>query len=305
MHQPRRGAVSAPGRSYRLLPAAFFPALASLWTFGRRKPLGAAGLFLILLLTLMAVFAPLVATHDPEAAIVREGLRTPSFAPLLGTDGLGRDVFSRIVYGAQASLYVGLVAVALGTAFGSLFGLLSGYFGGRFDFALQRVMDMLMAFPMIVLALAILSALGSSLFNVILALSVVLAPSANRVVRSSVLTVRENQYVEAARAIGCGHSRILLLHILPNVAAPIIVLASIPLGLAILVEASLSFLGLGPPPPTPTWGGMLSIEGRRFFERAWWLAVFPGLAISLAVLSFNLFGDALREVWDPRLRGTR
>lgn len=305
MQQQPGAEVSAPAaRAYRLQPSAM-GVLASLWTFARRKPLGAAGLLLILLLTLMAIFAPLIATHDPEATIVRERLQPPSIAHILGTDGLGRDVFSRVVYGAQASLYVGLVAVGLGTIIGSFFGLLSGYFGGKFDFTLQRVMDMLMAFPMIVLALAILSALGASLLNVILALSVVLTPSANRVVRASVLSVRENQYVEAARAIGCGHGRILLVHILPNVAAPIIVLASITLGLAILVEASLSFLGLGPPPPTPTWGGMLSVEGRRFFERAWWLAVFPGLAISLAVLSFNLFGDALRDLWDPRLRGTR
>ena len=279
--------------------------LRPLWVFVRRKPLGAAGLFLIIILVLTALLAPIVATHDPEAAVVRQRLQPPSSLHFLGTDGFGRDVFSRIVYGSQGSLYVGLVAVLLGTALGSLLGLLSGYFGGGFDFLVQRLMDILLAFPMIVLALAILSALGSSLFNVIVALGIVLTPSANRVVRGSVLSARENQYVEAARAIGCGHIRIVFTHILPNVAAPIIVLASITLGLAILVEASLSFLGLGPPPPTPTWGGMLSVEGRRFFERAWWLAVFPGLAISLAVLSFNLFGDALRDIWDPRLRGTR
>lgn len=281
------------------------PLSTQLWDFLRRKPLGAFAGLLVVVLIWVALLAPLVATHDPEAAVVGERLRPPSLQHLLGTDSFGRDVYSRTVYGAQTSLFVGVVAVLLGTALGSLWGLLSGYFSGRFDFILQRFMDMLLAFPMIVLALSIVAALGSSVFNITLALAIVLTPAANRIVRGSVLSAKENQYVEAAKTIGCGERRIVFVHILPNVTAPIIVLASITLGTAILVEASLSFLGLGPPPPTPTWGGMLSIEGRRFFERAWWLAVFPGVAISLAVLGFNLLGDALRDIWDPRLRGSR
>lgn len=281
------------------------PAWAGLLSFLRRKPLGSFGLLLVALLVITAVFADALANHDPETVAVQDRLQGPGPVYYLGTDHFGRDTWSRIVYGARTSLYVGIFAVAFGTVMGSFWGLVSGYFGGALDALLQRIMDMILAFPLLILAMTIVAALGPSVQNVVAALAIVLTPSTNRVVRGSVLSAKENQYVEAARAIGCRHGRIILLHILPNVMAPIIVLASITLGLAILTEASLSFLGLGPPPPTPTWGAMLSGEGRDYFERSPWLAIWPGVAISLAVLGFNFFGDALRDVLDPRLRGSR
>jgi peptide/nickel transport system permease protein len=200
---------------------------------------------------------------------------------------------------------VGLIAVGLGTTLGSAIGLISGYAGGRVDLLLQRLMDVLMAFPTLILAIATVAMLGPTTTNVVVAMAIVFMPTANRVVRGSVLAEKENQYVEAARAIGCGGARIAFRHLLPNVAAPIIVIASTSLGTAILVESSLSFLGLGPPPPTPTWGAMLSIGSRTFFEQAPWMAIFPGLAISLAIFGFNLLGDALRDLLDPRLRSDR
>ncbi len=278
---------------------------ADLFSFLRRKPLGSFGLLLVALLVFTAVFADLLATHDPETTAVRDRLLGPGPVYYLGTDHFGRDTWSRIVYGSRTSLYVGIFAVAFGTLIGSSLGLISGYFGGTVDALVQRLMDMLLAFPLLILAMTIVAALGPAVTNVVVALAIVITPSTNRVVRGTVLSVKENQYVEAARTVGCRSGRIILLHILPNVAAPIVVLASITLGLAILTEASLSFLGLGPPPPTPTWGGMLSGEGRDYFERQPWLAIWPGVAISLAVLGFNLFGDALRDVLDPRLRGSR
>ncbi len=281
------------------------PAWAGFLSFLRHKPLGSFGLLLVALLVFTAVFADLLANHDPETVAVRDRLLGPGPVYYLGTDHYGRDTWSRIVYGARPSLYVGIFAVVFGTVVGSLVGLVSGYFGRTFDAVAQRIMDMIQAFPLLILAMTIVAALGTSVQNVVIALGIVITPSTNRVVRGTVLSVKENQYVEAARAIGCRHARIILVHILPNVLAPIIILASITLGLAILTEASLSFLGLGPPPPTPTWGSMLSGEGRDYFERQPWLAVWPGVAISLAVLGFNFFGDALRDVLDPRLRGSR
>ena len=261
----------------------------------------------MVLIVLAAIFAPVVSPYDPYASNLNENglpvrLEGPGASFPLGTDALGRDVLSRIIYGARISLVVGLGAVALGTLFGALVGLASGYFVGKVDQVLQRVVDTLMAIPAIVLALAVITMLEPGLFNIILVIAIVIAPGTSRVVRGTVLAIKENVYIEAARSIGAGGTRIVFRHILPNVFAPIIVIASIWVGNAIVIEAALSYLGLGTPPPTPTWGGMLALEGRRHLENAPWLALAPGAAISIAVLSVNMLGDALRDVLDPRLR---
>jgi len=277
----------------------------ALLSFCRQKPLGAIGGFLIVGLVLTAIFADIVSPYDPLLISRPDQLAAPSARYWLGADHLGRDLLSRIIHGSRTSLYVGILAILLGTLSGTSLGVVSAYFGGKVDLLVQRVMDSMMAFPMLILAMAVVAMLGPSLNNIILTLAIVLTPGNSRVVRGAVLSVKENPYIDAARALGARDLRIILRHILPNVMAPIIVLVSIQLGGAILVEASLSFLGLGPPPPTPTWGGMLSGTGRQFMESAPWMAIFPGLAISLAVLGFNLLGDALRDVLDPRMRGSR
>ena len=210
-------------------------------------------------------------------------------------------MFSRIIYGTRVSLLVGFCSVLLGTCAGTLIGLASGYWEGKTDQGLQRGVDTLMAFPGIVLALAVLSVLGQSLLNIILVIALVIAPGSSRIVRGAVLSLKQNTYVDAARAAGATSWRIILRHILPNVFAPVLIIASVWLGNAIVIEAALSFLGLGTPPPTPTWGGMLGGEGRRSLETAPYLAIFPGLAISIVVLAFNMLGDALRDIFDPRL----
>ena len=279
--------------------------LGAVWALARRKPLGAAGAVIVLALIVLALAAPIVAPYDYREQSRANLLKPPSVAHPFGTDNLGRDIFSRVLFGAQTSLYVGLVAVGVGTTVGSVIGLISGYAGGRVDLLLQRLMDLVLAFPTLILAIATVAMLGPTTTNVVVAMAIVFTPTANRVVRGSVLAEKENQYVEAARAIGCGGTRIAFRHLLPNVMAPIIVIASTSLGTAILVESSLSFLGLGPPPPAPTWGAMLSVGSRSFFEQAPWMAIFPGLAISLAIFGFNLLGDALRDLLDPRLRSDR
>jgi peptide/nickel transport system permease protein len=273
-----------------------------LWLTIRRKPLGAASALLIAVIVLTAIFAPVIAPYDPLDADPTIRLARPSAAHPFGTDDIGRDVFSRIVYGSRISLWVGLLAVGIGTAVGMVIGLACGYWEGRLDMFLQRVMDAVQAIPGLVLALAIVSVLKPSTTNAMLAIAVVIIPGNSRIVRGAVMSAKQNRYVEAAEAIGCRQPRILLSHILPNVTAPILVIASIWLGNAILIEATLSFLGVGTQPPTPSWGLMLSSTGRAFMEQAPWLAIFPGLAISLAVLGFNLFGDTLRDAWDPKLR---
>jgi peptide/nickel transport system permease protein len=273
--------------------------------FVRAKPLGALGGLLIVAMVVMALFASLLAPYDPYELHVSQMFAPPGRTFLLGTDEYGRDLLSRLLYGARVSLYVGLLAVGCGTTSGALLGLVSGYFRGKTDFVLQRLMDWLMAFPTLVLALAIVAALGQSTFNVILAVAVVIVPTAARVIRATVLTVREQVFVEAGRAIGCSNGRLLFQHIVPNCLAPYLILATAGLGNAILAEAALSFLGLGTPPPEPSWGTMLSGAAQQYVWRAPWMAIFPGVAISLAVFGFNLFGDALRDVLDPRLRGTR
>ena len=276
--------------------------LRALWTTIRRKPLGAASALLVAVIVLTAVFADVLAPYDPIEADPGIRLSPPSKAHPFGTDDIGRDVLSRIIYGCRISMWVGLLAVGIGTAVGMVIGLVCGYWEGRIDMILQRFMDAVQAIPGLVLALAIVSVLKPSTTNAMIAIAMVIIPGNSRIVRGAVLSAKQNRYVEAAQAIGCQHPRILLSHILPNVTAPILVIASIWLGNAILIEATLSFLGVGTQPPTPSWGLMLSSTGRAFMEQAPWLAVFPGLAISLAVLGFNLFGDTLRDAWDPKLR---
>jgi peptide/nickel transport system permease protein len=273
-----------------------------LWETIKRKPLGAASAVLIAIIVLTAIFADVLAPYDPLAPQPEIRLSAPSRAHPFGTDDIGRDVLSRIIYGARISLWVGLLAVGIGTAGGMIIGLACGYWEGRLDLGLQRVMDAIQAIPGLMLALAIVSVLKPNTTNAMLAIAMVIIPGNSRIVRGAVLAAKQNRYVEAAQALGCQQPRIVLTHILPNVTAPILIIASIWLGNAILIEASLSFLGLGTQPPTPSWGLMLSSTGRAFMEQAPWLAIFPGLAISLAVLGFNLFGDTLRDAWDPKLR---
>ncbi|MBI2203452.1 MAG: ABC transporter permease [Candidatus Rokubacteria bacterium] len=274
----------------------------ALWITIRRKPLGAASAALIATLVLTAIFADVLAPYDPLSAQPEIRLARPSQAHPFGTDDIGRDVLSRVIHGARISLWVGLLAVGIGTVAGMIIGLVCGYWEGRLDLMLQRLMDAIQAIPGLILALAIVSILQPSTTNAMLAIAVVIIPGNSRIVRGAVMSAKQNRYVEAAQAIGCRHPRIIATHILPNVTAPILIIASIWLGNAILIEASLSFLGLGTQPPDPSWGLMLSSTGRAYMEQAPWLAIFPGLAISLAVLGFNLFGDTLRDAWDPKLR---
>ena len=270
--------------------------------FARRRPLGAVGAVLILLTALLALAVPLLAPYDPLANDYAAMLAAPSTAHWLGTDSFGRDVLSRIIYGSRTALTVGLGASLLGATLGSAIGVASAYFGGRVDLLVQRVMDVFFAFPVIVLALAVVAILGTGAGNVILAIATPMVPRCARVVRSSALAVREMPYVDAARASGFRDTRIIMRHMLPNVMAPILIMTTAFLGEAILLEASLSFLGLGVQEPTAAWGLMLRGAAVEFAESAPWMAIFPGLAISLAVFGFNLFGDSLRDALDPRLR---
>ena len=281
-----------------------YRALSSVKLFFIRKPLGAVGGALILTMVIVAVLAPTISVHEPLAMNLQQKLEGPSPAHWLGTDDWGRDVWSRIAHGARISLYVGLMSVATGSAGGALIGLISAFYGGRVDATIQRIMDSMMSIPTLILALAIMAALGQSLTNVVIAIAVPQIPRANRVVRSQALTVKESEYVMAARSIGATDIRLILQHVMPQCVAPWLIIATAALGTAIIAEAGLSFLGLGVPAPAPTWGSMLSGNVRNYYSIAPWLAIWPGVAISLAVYGFNLFGDALRDVLDPRLRGT-
>lgn len=268
----------------------------------RRYPLGAVGAVIVLVFVLTAVFAGIIAPMDPTATDAKASLARPGGTFWLGADFMGRDMFSRIVHGARISLAVGAGAMLLGGVLGVSIGLMSGYLGGGFDLVMQRLMDIMQSLPLLVMALVMAAALGPSLENTIIAIAIPLVPSVARVVRSSTLSLREQPFVEAARAVGMGELRIAVRHVLPNTLAPLIVLATAQLGSAILVEASLSFLGLGIPEPYPSWGRMLSESAAEYVRTAPWLVIFPGVAISLTVFGTNLLGDALRDILDPRQR---
>ena len=272
--------------------------------FSRRKPLGAIGGAIVLALLVMAAFAERIAPYDYDQTIRGARMQPPSTTHWLGTDNLSRDMWSRVVYGARISVTVAFATIVLGTLFATAIGVSSGYFGGFYDTAVQRVVDAWISFPFFVILLSVMAVLGPGLLHVVLALAIVITAAGSRVVRGATLSVAQNAYVEAARAMGCGHLRILLRYIVPNVMATVIVLATIGLGGVILAEGGLSFLGFGVPPPYPSWGAMLSGSGRTYMYRAPWMAIWPGVAISLAVFGFNMLGDALRDVLDPRLRGS-
>ncbi len=270
--------------------------------FLRQHPVGAAGGAVMLLAVLAAALATAVSTHDPVRTDAAHTFVPPGRSHWLGTDHLGRDIYSRIIHGARVSLAVGIATSALGAIAGGAVGLASGYVGGPVALAIQPVLDIMQGFPLLVLALVMTATLGPSLTTVIIAISIPFVPRIARVVRATTLSIREASYVEAARALGASRLRVALRHILPNTLAPLIVLATAQLGNAILVEASLSFLGLGVPEPYPSWGRMLSVSAAEFAQRAPWVVIFPGLAISLVVFASNLLGDSLRDFLDPRLR---
>jgi peptide/nickel transport system permease protein len=271
--------------------------------FCRSKPLGAIGAALILILLVLAVFADRIAPYAYDESIRGARMKAPSVQFWMGTDNLGRDVWSRVVYGARISVTVGFATVALATLMATLIGVSSAYLGGAYDIVVQRIVDAWMSFPALVVVLSLMAALGPGLLNLVLALSILGAASASRVIRGATLSAIQHPYVEAARALGAGHLRIVAHHVLPNVMATILILATIGLGTVILAESGLSFLGFGVPPPYPSWGAMLSGSGRSFMYHAPWMALWPATAISLAVFGFNMLGDALRDVLDPRLRG--
>ncbi|MBI3197602.1 MAG: ABC transporter permease [Rhodospirillales bacterium] len=296
---PNRVAVAglveeAPERKRSLLGVAL--------NFCRRQPLGTFGLAIVVVMFVAGISAGWIAPYDPEENDFNAMMEAPSWAHILGTDQLGRDIFSRLVYGARTALIVGFNAAFMGGAIGLVLGVSSAYFGGLFDLLFQRVLDVLMAFPLIILALAVVAVFGTGVFNVILAITIPLIPRCGRVVRASALAVREIPYVDAARALGFGHARIVLRHMVPNVVAPFLIMLSAFVGQAILAEASLSYLGLGVQEPVPAWGLMLQGGAEEYATTAPWIAVFPGLAIMLTVLGISLFGDALRDAIDPKLR---
>jgi peptide/nickel transport system permease protein len=293
MTRPAVSAEQPPPRTSRWSEA---------WQFCRQNPLGAAGGFVVVMMILMAASAEVVTFYDPTRNNFGAMLEAPSADYWLGTDQFGRDLFTRIVYGARTALMVGFVSAFVGGTMGLILGVASAHFGGRFDLILVSVMDVLMAFPLIILALAMVSIFGTGTLNVIMAITIPFIPRCARVVRSSALAVREMPYIDAARACGFGHTRIIMRHMVPNVFAPYLVVMTAAVGQAILLEASLSFLGLGVQEPVPAWGLMLRGGAQDYAESAPWVAVFPGIAISLAVFGFNLFGDSLRDWLDPKMK---
>jgi len=309
MVKARHDAV-VPRTEARLRGGRWHSVTAALVMFARKQPLGALGGIALLTVIAIALLAPFLAPFDPYEVHVRYKYANPGALVeetgqrfWLGADQLGRDTLSRLLYGARVSLYVSLVSVGLGVTLGALIGIMSAFFGGKVDLLVQRLVDTIMAFPAIVLALAIVSVAGASLRNVIVALIVLLLPASARVVRAQALAIKEMDYMLAARATGAASWRLIFRHMVPNCAAPYIVFATANLGYAVVVEAALSFLGVGTPPDVPSWGGMLSIAGQKYIEVSPWLVLFPSLAVSIAVFGFNLLGDALRDALDPRLRG--
>ena len=295
--------ITAPSR---VRTGVLSPGLAAVRTvdaFSRRKPLGAIGGAITLLLILVALLAPIISPYPPRETHGKFVYAPPQSAFYLGTDHVGRDVLSRLIHGARISLYVGLGSVLIGITAGFVAGVISTYIGGALDLAVQRVVDALMALPGLIIALAIIAVLGPSLNNVIIAIVVGMIAPVVRTVRSQVLSIKELEYVTAARAVGASQLRIIFRHIAPNCFAIYLILATYYLGFAIIIEASLSFLGVGAPPDVPSWGGMLTRAAQEHIKTAPLVAIFPGLAIFIVVLGFNLLGDALRDVFDPKLRG--
>jgi peptide/nickel transport system permease protein len=294
--------TAAPAITYRV-PKRRHPVIAFIFN----QPLGALGLLVIIVMMLGAAFARYVAPYDPLVVDYASLLQPPSTAHPLGTDSFGRDVFSRIVYGARTALAIGFLSSIVGSTLGAVIGVASAYFGGRTDLIIQRVMDVLLSFPIIVLALVVVAVLGKNIVlgvdvNLIIAIGLPMVPKVARVVRSSALAIRELPYIDAARVAGFSHARIIFRHIVPNVVAPYLIMLTAFVAQAILLEASLSFLGLGVTEPTPAWGLMLSGSAIDFYREAPWMIIFPGLAISLAVFAFNLFGDSLRDWLDPKIK---
>jgi len=272
------------------------------WASTKKYPLGAFGMVIVVLMIVLAVFADVISPYDPEANAFEYMLTPPNLDFWMGTDQFGRDILTRIIYGARTALFVGFSCSIIGACTGLVLGVASAYFGGVVDLIFQRIMDVFMAFPLIILALAVVSIFGTGTQNVIIAITIPFIPRCARVVRSSALAIREIPYVDAARALGFTHSRIILRHMVPNVMAPFLIMLTAFVGQAILLEASLSYLGLGVQEPTPAWGLMLQGGAEEYAESAPWVAIWPGVAISLAVFGFNLFGDALRDALDPKLR---
>jgi peptide/nickel transport system permease protein len=273
--------------------------------FARHKPLGAVGGAIVLLLLFVALAAPWLAPYPYDEAVASMRLQGPSLAHPFGTDANGRDMLSRIIWGARISVTVGFGAVLISTVLATAIGVISGYAGGLFDLLFQRLIDIWISFPALVLLVSLVSIFGPGLWSVTIILGILVTPGSSRVIRSAVIAMRHLPYVETANCLGAGHARIILWHVLPNVFVSILVLATVRLGTAILAEATVSFLGYGVPPPYPAWGAMLSGTGRAYMLQSPWLSIWPGLAISLAVFGFNVLGDALRDVLDPRLRGSR
>jgi len=298
MGEVGRPVLPAPKERKRL------PWLADLFVrLVREKPLGTVGGVIVLALLLVAIFADVLAPYGMNEQILLDRVQPPSATHLLGTDNLGRDLLSRIIYGARISIYVGLGGSALCTLVATVIGLVSGFFGGRVDITIQRFVDGWMCFPALFVYLTVMSLLGPGLVQVIMVLGIERGIAQSRVVRGAVIGIKENVYVEAARAIGCTGGRILYRHILPNIMAPIITIFAVSSGYVILGEATLSFLGFGVPPPTPSWGAMLSGSGRYYLLLAPWMALWPGLALAIVVYGLNMLGDAVRDLLDPRLRG--
>jgi len=273
----------------------------TVWAFSKAKPLGAAAGVILIVMIIIAIIAPLIEPYNPLDSNVQERFQAPSWKHLMGTDNLGRDLLSRIIEGTRIALLVGILSSFIGTTAGIILGIISGYLGGRFDLYFQRLMDMIMSFPYLILAMAIVVVFGGSIFNVIMAIAFPMIPTANRVSRSVAMSLKETTFIESARAVGAGQTRIIFRHILPNTVAIYLIVLTSALGNSILAEASLSFLNLGVPPPHPSWGRALN-EAMQYFYTSPWMAIFPGIAISLAVFGANLLGDALRDVWDPRLK---
>ena len=269
----------------------------------REKPMGTAGGIILLLLILVAVFADLLAPYGFNDVNMRAVMKPPSAQYLLGTDNVGRDILSRIIYGARISIVVGLAASAIDVTVAAFLGLVSGFAGGKTDLIIQRFVDAIIVFPNLFFYLAVLSVVGPGLWQVILVLGVLGGVGSSRIIRSAVMQIRSNVYVDAVKSMGATQSRILMRHVLPNTMAPLLIIFTVAMGGVILSEATLSFIGLGIPPPQPSWGGMLSGSGRRYMENAPWMAIWPGLFLSLAVFGINMLGDALRDLLDPRLRG--